>query len=201
MLALGLSDLPSDRVMDDIDKYLQKMCGIQSIRYSGKLGHVYYVNDLAAIIAQEMSNPTVREHLHFLPEDTKPSLSKAWQAGRWLDELDSDLTTPMIRIHGQDFYINEPALLSNGVVCMPVRWFKRRDKIFGRVLKMRFASETRIDKGWIVEGGQEFIVDESDLLTAFPALVTTHVSRGLPDPRLIFGMSINIIVSHLSCLR
>ncbi|KAJ6598731.1 hypothetical protein B0H10DRAFT_2085071, partial [Mycena sp. CBHHK59/15] len=81
---LGLSDLPSDRVMDDIDKYLQKMCG---------------VNDLAAIIAQEMSNPTVREHLHFLPEDTKPSLSQAWQAGRWLDELDSDLTTPMIRIH------------------------------------------------------------------------------------------------------
>ncbi|KAJ6576824.1 hypothetical protein B0H10DRAFT_1963322 [Mycena sp. CBHHK59/15] len=182
MLALGLSDLPSDRVMDDIDKYLQKMCGVQSIRYSGKLGHVYYVNDLAAIIAQvlssflrpsgstnsmqEMSNPTVREHLHFLPEDTKPSLSQAWQAGRWLDELDSDLTTPMIRIHGQDFYINEPALLSNGVVY----------------------------KGWIVEGGQEFIVDESDLLTAFPALVTTHVSRGLPDPRLIFdetGIEIN----------
>ncbi|KAJ6607270.1 hypothetical protein B0H10DRAFT_1956369 [Mycena sp. CBHHK59/15] len=52
MLALGLQDLPSDRVMDDIDKYLQKMCGVQSIRYSGKLGHVYNVNDLAALIAQ-----------------------------------------------------------------------------------------------------------------------------------------------------
>jgi hypothetical protein len=52
MLALGLKDLPSDRVMDDIDKALQKMCGAQSIRYSGKLGHIYYINDLAAIIAQ-----------------------------------------------------------------------------------------------------------------------------------------------------
>lgn len=52
MLALGLKDLPSDRIMDEIDKALQKMCGIHSIRYSGKLGHVYYVNDLAAIIAQ-----------------------------------------------------------------------------------------------------------------------------------------------------
>ncbi|KAJ6583345.1 hypothetical protein B0H10DRAFT_1962173 [Mycena sp. CBHHK59/15] len=40
MLALGLQDLPSDRVMDDIDKYFQKMCGVQSIQYSGKLGHV-----------------------------------------------------------------------------------------------------------------------------------------------------------------
>ncbi|KAJ7882200.1 hypothetical protein B0H14DRAFT_2565445 [Mycena olivaceomarginata] len=94
MLALGLNDLPSDRVMDDIDKALQKMCGVESIRYLGKLGHVYYVNDLAGIIAQEMANPTVCKNLHFLPEDTKPSLSQAWQASRWLTELDSDLTTP-----------------------------------------------------------------------------------------------------------
>ncbi|KAJ6609140.1 hypothetical protein B0H10DRAFT_1954877 [Mycena sp. CBHHK59/15] len=30
MLALGLKDLPSDRVMDNIDKHLQKICGVQS---------------------------------------------------------------------------------------------------------------------------------------------------------------------------
>ncbi|KAJ6632513.1 hypothetical protein B0H10DRAFT_1771822, partial [Mycena sp. CBHHK59/15] len=116
MLALGLKDLPSDRVMDNIDKHLQKICGVQSIRYSGKLGHVYYVNDLAALIAQEMANPTVRENLRFLPEDTKPSLSQAWQAKHWLNELDSvqkqadiaallrtfpdDITSPVWRIKG-----------------------------------------------------------------------------------------------------
>lgn len=59
-----------------------------------------------------MANPTTRENLHFFPEDSKPSLSQAWQASRWLDELDSDLTTPMIRVHNQDFYINEPTILS-----------------------------------------------------------------------------------------
>jgi hypothetical protein len=52
MLALGVEDLPSDRIMDDVDRALQKLCGIQTIRYSGKLGHIYHVNDLAAIIAQ-----------------------------------------------------------------------------------------------------------------------------------------------------
>ncbi|KAJ7062391.1 hypothetical protein C8F01DRAFT_1082891 [Mycena amicta] len=61
MNALGLRDLPSDRVMDDVDKILQPLCGIQSIRYSGKLGHIYYVNDLAAIIAQ-VSNGVTRAH-------------------------------------------------------------------------------------------------------------------------------------------
>jgi hypothetical protein len=57
MQALGVEDLPSDRIMDDVDKALQKLCGIQTIRYSGKLGHVYHVNDLAAIIAQVSNIP------------------------------------------------------------------------------------------------------------------------------------------------
>ncbi|KAJ6631547.1 hypothetical protein B0H10DRAFT_1772594, partial [Mycena sp. CBHHK59/15] len=190
MLALGLKDLPSDRVMDDIDKSLQKMCGVQSIRYSGKLGHVYYVNDLAAIIAQEMANPSVRKNLHFIPEDTKPSLSQAWQASRWLQELDSDLTTPMIREHNQDFYINEPTVLSNGAVCMPTRWFKRDGKIFARAWKMRWASETLVGHGWIVEGDQEFDIDSAQLLVSFPLLVTSHISRRVPDPRIIRGIEI-----------
>ncbi|KAJ7938480.1 hypothetical protein B0H13DRAFT_1587529, partial [Mycena leptocephala] len=66
--ALGLQDLPSDRVMHDIDKALQPLCGVPSVRYTGKLGHIYYVNDMAAIISQEMANPSVRKHLHFLPK-------------------------------------------------------------------------------------------------------------------------------------
>ncbi|KAJ7642230.1 hypothetical protein FB45DRAFT_1126641 [Roridomyces roridus] len=45
MLALGLNNLPSDRVMDDIDKALQKLCGIQSIPCSGRLNHIYYTTD------------------------------------------------------------------------------------------------------------------------------------------------------------
>ncbi|KAJ7177170.1 hypothetical protein C8R46DRAFT_989326 [Mycena filopes] len=185
MLALGLKDLPSDRVMDDIDKGLQKMCGIQSIRYSGKLGHIYYANDLAAIIAQEMANPTTRKNLHFFPEDTSPSLSQAWQAGRWLDELESDLTTPMIRIGTQDFYIKEPTLLSDGSVCMPTRWFKRGGKTFARVWRMYESSSTA---GWVIQGDKEFEVPESDLLISFPLLVTSHLARRKADPRVIKGM-------------
>lgn len=52
MLALGVPNLPSDRTMDDIDKELQKLCGIKSIHYEGAFNHIYYVNDLSAIISQ-----------------------------------------------------------------------------------------------------------------------------------------------------
>lgn len=204
MLALGLKDLPSDRIMDDIDRALQRMCGIQSIRYSGKLGHVYYVNDLAAIIAQvntnyteklhqltmfkEMANPTTPKNLHFFPEDSGPSLSQAWQASRWLDELESDLTTPMIRIQKQDFYIHEPTLLLNGIVCMPIRWFKRGDKTFARVWKMHENYHTDLNSGWIIQADNEFEICEPDLLISFPLLIESYMSRKKIDPRLIHGM-------------
>ncbi|TRM65621.1 hypothetical protein BD626DRAFT_628781 [Schizophyllum amplum] len=96
MSAAGLEDtLPSDKTMDIVDHDLQQKCGIRSIRYSGKLGHVFYANDLAGIVAQEMANPNVRPKLHFLPEDTVPKVSEAWQADRWLHELDPSLATPM----------------------------------------------------------------------------------------------------------
>jgi hypothetical protein len=135
-----------------------------------------------------MANPNTRKNLHFFPENTKPSLSQAWQASRWLDELDSDLTTPMVRANNQDFYINEPTLLLNGTVCMPLRWFKRGNKILAQAWKMRPASSTNSSAGWIVEGNHKIEVHESDLLVSFPLLVTTHLSRQKADPRIIRGM-------------
>ncbi|KAJ7502053.1 hypothetical protein B0H11DRAFT_1712975, partial [Mycena galericulata] len=188
MLALGLRDLPSDRIMDDIDKVLQPLCGIQSVRYSGKLGHIYYVNDLAAIIAQEMANPSVRENLHFLPEDSKPALSQAWQAARWLDELDSDLTTPMLRVNAQDFFIHEPTVLMDGSVCMPTRWFNRGKETWARVWKMREFNNGGT-AGWIVDSQQCYDVKTSNLLLSFPDFIATHIHRGQPDPRIIHGES------------
>lgn len=136
-----------------------------------------------------MANPTTRQNLHFFPEDTGPSLSQAWQASRWLHELDSDLTTPMIRIRNQDFYINEPTLLSNGMVCLPTRWFKRGDKTFARAWKMYELTSTdpKSDSGWVIEGDKEFEVCETDLLASFPILVSSFVSRKILDPRIILG--------------
>ena len=138
-----------------------------------------------------MANPSVREKLHFLPEDSNPSLSQAWQASRWLDELDSDLTTPMIRINAQDFYIHEPTLLKDGSVCMPDRWFERNKLTMARVWKMHQISKDGIS-GWVVEGQQSYDVKSSDLLLSFPDFTTVYHHRQLADPRIIHGISIQI---------
>ncbi|RDB16192.1 hypothetical protein Hypma_003108 [Hypsizygus marmoreus] len=181
MLALGVSDLPSDRVMDDIDRALQDLCGIESLRYKGALGHVYYSNDMAGIIAQEMANPNVRKHLHFYPEDAGDHLSEAWQATRWRDELDSRLTTPMVRVHGQDFYTDEISLLRNGA-CMPRRWIMRGQDMFARAWMAHPAGA-----GWIVNTSQEYEIPAADLLLAFTGLNNTHHQQQLPNPKNIIS--------------
>ncbi|KAF8883584.1 hypothetical protein CPB85DRAFT_1442386 [Mucidula mucida] len=57
--ANSVPDVLSVKSMQTLNERLQKLCGIESIRYNGALGHVYYVNSLADIIAQEMANPNV----------------------------------------------------------------------------------------------------------------------------------------------
>jgi hypothetical protein len=48
----NVDDVPSVKSMQTINLALQKICGIDSIPYDGALGHKYYVNSLAQIIAQ-----------------------------------------------------------------------------------------------------------------------------------------------------
>ncbi|KAG1813074.1 hypothetical protein DFJ58DRAFT_720359 [Suillus subalutaceus] len=94
----NVDNVPSVKSVKLIKDTIQQLCGIRSIPYDGALGHKYYVNSLPDIIQQEMMNPRVRPLLHFYPEDT--------------GELDPELLTPVVRLHNQDFFVFEPALLS-----------------------------------------------------------------------------------------
>lgn len=49
---LDVDDVPSVKSMQAVNQAIQKMCGIDSYVYNGKLGHRYFVNDLGKIIAQ-----------------------------------------------------------------------------------------------------------------------------------------------------
>ncbi|KIJ44711.1 hypothetical protein M422DRAFT_47137 [Sphaerobolus stellatus SS14] len=135
---LSVSDVPSISVGKEIDKALQASCGIETWRYQGKLGHIYYANDLAGIIAQvawfylvsmEIANPKVRPHLHFYPEICGSHVAEARHAQRWLNEVDDTLLTPMTHVGSQDFYIFEPTLAMHKRILMPHHYFIREGNI------------------------------------------------------------------------
>ncbi|KAJ6503838.1 hypothetical protein C8R45DRAFT_894926 [Mycena sanguinolenta] len=184
----GVDDVPSVKSMQTLNAALQKMCGIDTIAYDGALGHKYFVNSLPQIIAQEMSNPKVRPHLSFYPEDSGPKLSEARQGQRWLKEIPDEQTTPMLRIQGDDYFIHEPAMLCNGAFCIPTRWFVKAGEYYANCWEI---SPVTTDKGsgWrVLIKSETSVVPASDFLKNFPAFQRDAVHYGVPDPTCIIDV-------------
>ncbi|KAF7971706.1 hypothetical protein HWV62_20057 [Athelia sp. TMB] len=194
----GVDDVPSVRSMQTLNATLQSMAGVESIKHKGSLGHTYYMNSLSEIIAQEMANPKVRPHLRFYPEDTGKSRSEARQSDCWLHDAANDEITPMARIGTpgahQDYYIHEPALLRDGTVCMPVRWFAVGELLFAKCWRME-AMSTDYGEGWRVIECEGFTVTQHQFLKAFPQLCEDSEKYGMPHPSRLFGMCLNILVT------
>ncbi|KAL0570902.1 hypothetical protein V5O48_011057 [Marasmius crinis-equi] len=165
----GVDGVPSARSAKAYNEKLQRLYGIQTYKYCGAFGHIYYVNSLADIIAQEMSNPLVRPNLSFYPESTGNKLSEARQGARWLNELPDDELTPMIRTYrgseAKDYYIFEPAQLLDGRICMPHRWFKREGRMRAKCWEMRDNGDS-----WTVLTNEHLEIDQSELIRSFPDL-------------------------------
>ncbi|KAK7029116.1 hypothetical protein R3P38DRAFT_2524834 [Favolaschia claudopus] len=177
----NVDDAPSVKSMQTINLALQKICGIDSIAYDGALGHKYFVNSLSQIIAQEMANPKVRPHLHFYPEDSGPKLSEARQGDRWLRELPDDRITPMARILGKDFYIHEPAILTDGRAVIPVRWFMKDGQLYARCWDMLAVTKENF-AGWRVLQRDDLLIPASEFLKDFVSFQQDASRYELPHP-------------------
>ncbi|KAG1749271.1 hypothetical protein EDB19DRAFT_1629684 [Suillus lakei] len=183
----NVDNVPSVRSIKLIKDTIHRLCGIRSIPYDGALGHRFYVNSLSDIIRQEMMNPRVRPLLHFYPEDAGAELNEARQAKYWLEELDPELLTPVVRLHNQDFFVFEPTLLSSGQACIPFRWFTRGGKMYTKAWSLRPVTR-EVDCGWVVEDFNSFEVLEDDLLVSFKNWDSSEATSGLPRAYSIYGV-------------
>ncbi|KAK1228871.1 hypothetical protein PQX77_008081 [Marasmius sp. AFHP31] len=191
----GVSDVPSVKTMKQLNENLQKLFGIQTYKYKGAFGHIYYVNSFADIVAQEMANPRVRPNLSFYPEDSGGNLGEARQASRWLKEMDDDELTPMVRLGkgraARDFYIFEPALLSvhGGSMWMPHRWYTKtkaggQTVLVGRCWQMKEmpARQGGGEASWRVLTNDEGEFEQDEFLIPFPDLRGHEHSFGFSAP-------------------
>ncbi|KAJ7857099.1 hypothetical protein B0H14DRAFT_2578514 [Mycena olivaceomarginata] len=145
-----------------------------------------YVNSLGQILSQEMSNPKVRPHLDFYPEDTGKLLAEARQGKRWLEEIPSSQTTPMARIGKQDYFIHEPAMLDDGKFCVPIRWFVR-DKVLVAKCWDLVVITTETGQNWrVIQSESE--VSQARFLKSFPKLKADISFYNFPNPSKIKDM-------------
>ncbi|THH29908.1 hypothetical protein EUX98_g4298 [Antrodiella citrinella] len=196
-----VDDVPSVRSMQEMNARLQRLCGIDTIKYEGALGHTYHVNDLRQIISQEMANPKVRPHLHFYPEDTKGTkLDEGRQGARWLDEMPDECLTPMARMGTQDYFIHEPAMLRSGHVVMPYRWFTRveegQHRMYAKCWQMQ-AIATDAGSGWRVIKRDGLDLRVELFLWTFPELLRDHARHDKPSPAIIIDVLDHHTGEHL----
>ncbi|KAH7873932.1 uncharacterized protein C8R40DRAFT_1048559, partial [Lentinula edodes] len=195
--SFGVDNAPSTDTAKSVGEYLQTLCGIKTERQKGPLGHVYYINQLAGLIRQEMGNPKIRPHIHHYPEDSGQHVEHAWQADAWRT-LDPDLSSPMVRVGGQDFFIHELAKLDNGTYVIPFRWLTcsrglpggPEQQFFGLAWSVEICS-TFSGCGFVVHQHQTIQFPVSCLLSSFPYLVESYDLDGIPDPRNILVYTTN----------
>ncbi|KAJ7728363.1 hypothetical protein B0H16DRAFT_1331027 [Mycena metata] len=167
----NVDDVPSVKSMQELNAMLQKLCGIESIAYDGALGHKYYVNSLAQILAQ------------FYPEDSGKRLEEARQGTRWLEEMPADKTTPMARIGKQDYFIHEPAMLVDGTFCMPVRWFVRDKTLVAKCWDLVVVNRDGGEKWRVIQ--RETEVSQEKFIKNFPTIKTDLHLYNVPDPGVL----------------
>lgn len=134
-----------------------------------------------------MSNPRVRPHLSFYPEDSGPVLSEARQGRRWLHEIPDEQITPMARIGDQDYFIHEPAMLDDQTCCIPVRWFTKDNILFAECWELDTIT-TDTTQAWRVLKRNGYVVPQHRFLKNLPNFLQDAALYGLPDPSNILGV-------------
>ncbi|KAJ6562524.1 hypothetical protein B0H19DRAFT_1375582 [Mycena capillaripes] len=169
----NVDDVPSVKSMQELNAMLQKLCGIETIAYNGALGHKYH----------EMSNPKVRPNLEFYPEDTGKLLEEARQGKRWLEEIPSEQTTPMARIGQQDYFIHEPAMLTDGKFCMPIRWFFRDKALVAKCWDLTVVTAETGQSWRVIKRESE--VSQERFMKSLPEIRADFSRYNVPDPSKI----------------
>ncbi|KIK60057.1 hypothetical protein GYMLUDRAFT_244835 [Collybiopsis luxurians FD-317 M1] len=192
---LGVPDVPSVASMKNVQKMLDAICGVRTLQNHGALGHVYYTNSLEDIVSQEMANPYVHSRLSFYPLDANGYVDSASNALRWLQELDPNLTTPMIQLENEsgfreDFYLFEPCRLSSGDYCMPYWWIKRiHADMVGKEELVRLTWQIHPHgDGWVVASAEQRTIPISEFATSFLTLKQSYKAGSIPDPGNIVGI-------------
>ncbi|KAJ6508136.1 hypothetical protein C8R45DRAFT_1167703 [Mycena sanguinolenta] len=140
----GVQDLPPIRQVKRHRSKILDLCGANLKSVNGRLGNTFAILDWGKILADEFANPLVRPFIRTLSEDSGELLREACQAGKWRTDVSPNLSGPMVRHDGQDFYVNEPALAyigpEGGADCaaaLPSRWFTRDGVIWAKVQRLR----------------------------------------------------------------
>ncbi|KIN94071.1 hypothetical protein M404DRAFT_169286 [Pisolithus tinctorius Marx 270] len=101
---LGARDVPSLYAIKQHQKYLQDTVGDPTTRVVSPSGNIFYVNNIANVIAKDYANPLTRFSMQDFPEDRGNGRSQVFHGDKLLHELPSP---PAARVNGTIYFVDE----------------------------------------------------------------------------------------------
>ncbi|KAJ6551835.1 hypothetical protein B0H19DRAFT_1297712 [Mycena capillaripes] len=181
-------DVPSFDLLRRVQKSIRSDCGVPTIPCKSVQGNVFFMNDPAAIIAQDWANPMTRKLIHVYPEIPKDGIIREiWHAQKWRSSMDLDMLSPMYDSGSSHYYVNEVARLKSGIFVIPIRWVVFDDKVHADVFSVVLDEKeaTIITKETTLVSSAEFRDNYLDLEHAGEIPAWSHATiQGGHDTRM-----------------
>ncbi|KAH9818003.1 hypothetical protein DFH28DRAFT_926198 [Melampsora americana] len=151
--------LPAYRTLGRLRKRICARLGFNIQEWESALQNPCYGLSIKEIVAQELANPVVIEHLTFIPEcDLNKPINRLSQSKKWCEGFSRDQRLPMVSSTKGHFFVYEPVRQASGEWIVPIFFFQRSGKIYAKCVKASIISqiENSSDIKIIVSADQEF---------------------------------------------
>ncbi|TFY52145.1 hypothetical protein EVG20_g10686, partial [Dentipellis fragilis] len=165
----GVHDVPSLYAFRQFQKSLRKCTGIPTHQSKSAHGNVFFMNDLATIVAKDYTTALVRPHMRFYPEIPDGPITEVWHAEKWRKDMDLSMLTPMYVEPGgipeqrQHYYVGELALLKSGDLVIPIRWVMYKGKLYADACPVKH--DHRTGTAQIIDAANAVVFVPADALT------------------------------------
>ncbi|OJT07070.1 hypothetical protein TRAPUB_2102 [Trametes pubescens] len=141
---MGAREVPSLYGLDKFQLDALESVGDPTEKIHASSGNVFYMNSIYQALARDYAHPERRRKMRLFPEFTDGRrIQEAWHASKWLVDAPDDILTPMTRVRGKDFFVNELTFCTDKSWFIPTRFF---DFEGGLWAKGRRATESKVPK-------------------------------------------------------
>ncbi|KAA1082985.1 hypothetical protein PGT21_022018 [Puccinia graminis f. sp. tritici] len=122
---------------------IRKLLDIHIIEHETVFNNTCFSLSLKDIVAHELANPYVVEHLEFYPHETNGKNIRAlYHSAKWREHLGREYRVQMVPAGGKHYYIYEPVTLRNGRIVVPIYFYKHETGLRSKCVIPKFSKAT-----------------------------------------------------------
>ncbi|KAH9899976.1 hypothetical protein C8Q73DRAFT_754715 [Cubamyces lactineus] len=129
---MGAKDVPSLYGLENFQTSALHAVGDPTEKVEASSGNIFYMNSIYQALAHDYSHPEARTKMRLYPEFSETGIEEVWQASKWLVDAPDSVLTPMTRINGKDYFVNELVLCTDNLWFVPTRFFEFRGALWAK---------------------------------------------------------------------